>query len=54
MIDPVRLARTFVELAQIDSESFKEGKLATFIVNKMASMGIDIRVDIPEEQVSCL
>ncbi|WP_308752926.1 M20/M25/M40 family metallo-hydrolase [Candidatus Oleimmundimicrobium sp.] len=51
MIDPIRLVKTFVELAQINSESFKEGKLATFIVNKMASMGIDVRVDISLEQI---
>ncbi len=51
MINPIRLVKTFTELARIDSESFKEKELANFIINKMASIGVDVRVDISEEQV---
>jgi len=51
MINSVRLVKNFVEMAQTESESFKEKKLAQLIINKLALMGVDVRVDFSQEQV---
>lgn len=51
MINSVRLVKNFVEMAQTESESFKEKKLAQLIINKLARMGVDVRVDFSQEQV---
>jgi len=40
-----RLVNTFLELVQIESESFHEGKIHQFLVNRLKKLGLRVTVD---------
>ncbi|MBR3603403.1 MAG: M20/M25/M40 family metallo-hydrolase [Elusimicrobiaceae bacterium] len=45
MLNEKRLLDTFLELVQIDSESFQEGKIHQFLVEKLKKIGCQVYVD---------
>ncbi len=51
MIEVDRVTRTFTDLVKIKSESFKEKELAKYIINRLASKGVNVRTDFVQEKV---
>lgn len=44
-INPERIKAEFLKLVQIDSPSFKEGKIAAYLIEKLKSLGLDACTD---------
>lgn len=51
MIEVDRVTRTFTDLVKIKSESLKEKEVAKYIINRLASKGVNVRTDFVQEKV---